>query len=118
LWTKKESVFVKNAENIMTEHRDTALIVENSLHRFRLVIPILILFGLLTFDWIRSPKDQLSSHLTVILFDEYKVSLSNKLPFIKCRFEETCSDYARRAFIERGFVGGLVTTFGRITECF
>jgi hypothetical protein len=100
------------------EHQNTAPIAGNRLHRLRLVILILMGFSLFAFDWNKLPKDQLSTHLTVILIDKYKVRISDKLPFIKCRFEESCSDFARRAFVEKGFVAGLVTTFGRINKCF
>ena len=34
-----------------------------------------------------------------------------------CRFTPTCSEYARQAFLKRGFFVGLILSIGRIFRC-
>lgn len=102
----------------MMEHQHTAPISVNRLYKLRLIIPILLLFSLLALDWNRSPKDQLSTYFTIILIDKYKLNISKRISFIKCTFEENCSNFGKKAFIEKGFVGGFAETFRRINNCF
>lgn len=54
--------------------------------------------------------------LIVILLKAYKLLVS---PFLTggCRFQPTCSEYAKDAFQKRGFFIGLTLTFKRVIKC-
>ncbi|MEM7050202.1 MAG: membrane protein insertion efficiency factor YidD [Acidobacteriota bacterium] len=54
--------------------------------------------------------------MTVFFLDSYKRWLSPLLPRA-CRFSPTCSEYARLAFIDHGFLGGSWRTVARVMRC-
>lgn len=56
------------------------------------------------------------ARLSVALLDVYKRFLSPLLPRA-CRFEPTCSVYAREAFVRYGFWRGLGLTGRRLSRC-
>lgn len=58
----------------------------------------------------------LSARLAVALIRLYKVVLSPVLPRA-CRFEPTCSVYAREAIERHGFLAGGRLAFGRLLRC-
>lgn len=66
----------------------------------------------------RPLAEQVSARAAIRLIDEYQHSISGKIPFIHCRFAETCSMYAMRAFATKGFIGGFTDTVHRLQMCF
>ena len=46
----------------------------------------------------------------------YQLTLASLVPG-SCRFEPSCSSYARQAFIDHGAVKGATLTVGRIARC-
>jgi len=58
----------------------------------------------------------MSVRLAVALLTGYKLLISPFLPR-SCRFAPTCSEYARLALIEHGFVRGLGLGVWRLLRC-
>ncbi|HKA36010.1 MAG TPA: membrane protein insertion efficiency factor YidD [Thermoanaerobaculia bacterium] len=56
------------------------------------------------------------TRLIVAILDFYKRAISPWLP-PACRFEPTCSVYAREAFLRYGFARGVFLTLRRLMRC-
>lgn len=54
--------------------------------------------------------------LADVLIRGYQLLLRPLLPAV-CRFEPSCSDYAREALRSRGFIGGIWLSMRRIARC-
>jgi len=61
------------------------------------------------------PGDSLT-RLVVAILDFYKRAISPWLP-PACRFEPTCSVYAREAFLRHGLAKGAYLTLRRLMRC-
>ena len=81
---------------------------------FFLLIIVLVIFD----NIINPPFDQPSSHLVLLLFDEYDNTLSGiKKPKDRWRFIPTCSDYMGRAVLKHGSIIGVIKGVFRLTRC-
>ena len=58
----------------------------------------------------------LLKHIFLLLIRLYQGLLSPFLPN-SCRFQPTCSEYAKQAFIKHGFFKGFRLAIRRITRC-
>mgnify|MGYP000523516946 FL=1 len=58
----------------------------------------------------------LLKHLFLLLIRLYQALLSPFLPN-SCRFQPTCSEYAKQAFIKYGFFKGFRLAIRRISRC-
>lgn len=56
------------------------------------------------------------SIIVIDLIEIYQVYVSDKVPF-KCRYEVTCSEYAKQAIKKHGLKKGIVLSFKRIHSC-
>ena len=56
------------------------------------------------------------SRLAVAVLDGYKRRISPLLPR-SCRFTPTCSEYARLAILQYGFLRGSALAAGRLLRC-
>ena len=67
----------------------------------------------------RSPDRQVGARLAAGLIDGYQSTLSKAMPSlgVQCRFEPTCSHYAKAAIQHRGLVPGLGAAAWRILRC-
>ena len=92
----------------------SARIVENKPINIAFVI---LLAGLFVLDWSKSPVQQLSTCVTVRTIEVYQDVISAKVPFVHCRYRESCSHFAKRNFEQKGFVRGLKATVGRLMNC-
>jgi len=109
---------VAYAKDIMIEQcRTHELKLRAYLLRF-VVTVLLIATIAITVDSFRQPSDQLSSRLAVSCITLYQRKISGKLPYVHCRHRETCSNYSKRVFQERGFWGGLYLSAKRLNHCF
>ena len=78
----------------------------------------LILFILM--DNTRPPVDQVMVRISVGFIDGYKSGLSRplgKAGINPCRFEPTCSRYAREALLKYGFLEGSRLACWRVLRC-
>lgn len=57
-----------------------------------------------------------AARLLVLLVDAYRMVLS-PLFFGSCRFEPSCSAYAREALVRHGALRGLALTLRRLSRC-
>lgn len=79
---------------------------------------VAVLIMLLAVDVRRPPTDQFSTRAALGLINEYQVYVSARIPFVRCRYPESCSAYAKRVFRDYGFRRGLYLSFQRIQSCF
>ncbi len=68
-------------------------------------------------DWRREPLEQVSTRMAITAIEGYQHHLSGEIPFIHCRFVETCSEYSKRVLREHGFPEGIWLTFLRLCNC-
>jgi uncharacterized protein len=61
-------------------------------------------------------SDSAAARLTVAALDFYKRRISPLLP-AACRFEPTCSVYAREAIARHGLARGAAMAAGRLLRC-
>ncbi|HWZ85019.1 MAG TPA: membrane protein insertion efficiency factor YidD [Thermoanaerobaculia bacterium] len=89
--------------------------------RATLVGPILVaVLGLAVGDALRPPSDQASARLAVGVIDVYRATISPALAstgIVHCRFQPTCSAYAREAIQRYGSPRGVALAAGRILRC-
>jgi hypothetical protein len=57
------------------------------------------------------------SKIAIELIEVYQNHLSDKVPFVKCKYQVTCSEYAKKAIKEQGLRKGIVLSFKRIHSC-
>lgn len=55
--------------------------------------------------------------LAVKLIDVYQHHVSDKIPFIKCKYKISCSEYSKNAIKEHGLRKGIILSFKRINSC-
>lgn len=77
------------------------------------------LLATLVWDLGRCPEDQWSAKALLTGLDLYQASLS---PFmatagVRCRFEPTCSHYAKAVIQQEGALGGSWRTVHRLVRC-
>lgn len=84
-----------------------------------LLAVLLLLAALLAIDLARPPARQASARLLLRAIAVYQARLSPWLPAlgVRCRFEPTCSQYARATIARRGALRGLPRALGRILRC-
>ena len=81
------------------------------------------LLGLLLFvlvqDLSRSPQKQWTTKILVTAIDLYQGNISGRLQRlgVRCRFQPTCSHYARTSIIERGALVGTSKAVFRLLRC-
>jgi len=78
-----------------------------------------LLLVILAWDLRRSPSDQWTASLLVIGIDLYQRALSPRMADVgvKCRFEPTCSHYAKAAIRQDGAVEGSWRSLRRVARC-
>ena len=83
--------------------------------------PILAaVLGLAAGDSLRPASDQASARLAVGAIDVYRATVSPMLAdsgLVHCRFEPTCSAYAREAIARYGSPRGFTLAAGRVLRC-
>jgi putative membrane protein insertion efficiency factor len=83
----------------------------------------IVLAGLIGFvvgDSARPPSDQVVGRLAVVAIDAYRAIVSPVLArsgLVRCRFQPTCSAYAREAIEKYGLARGGYLTARRILRC-
>ena len=89
--------------------------------RPRLAAPLFAaVLGLAVGDALRPPADQLSAKAAIASIDVYRATLSPVLAksgLAKCKYEPTCSLYAREAIQRYGSPRGFALTAGRLLRC-
>lgn len=83
-----------------------------------LVLTAIACVTAMTVDVSRVPEQQFSSSAAVSVIETYQKHVSRCVPCISCRYEESCSRYCKRAFKERGFLGGIIASTVRVQSCF
>jgi len=69
-------------------------------------------------DLARPAEQQCSARLIVGFIGIYQQFVSPKLTrWVRCRYPETCSAYAKRMFETRGVIRGTVATYRRLKSC-
>jgi len=101
----------------MTATQNSARTVASPFVRRAVGVFLVVLLAAIVFDWQRPPAEQASAVAAVRAIEWYQENLSGKLTFIRCRFNVSCSEYAKRAFRDHGFVVGVTETFFRVTRC-
>lgn len=66
--------------------------------------------------WIKKQMHKLVTNFCLLLIRFYQLFLS-PLKGHCCRFEPTCSDYAKEAFLLHGIRKGAILTLKRILKC-
>ncbi|XPV75439.1 MAG: membrane protein insertion efficiency factor YidD [Desulfovibrio sp.] len=61
-------------------------------------------------------RRKLMRQLALMLIWIYQNCISPMLPGC-CRFVPSCSEYARQAYIQHGFIKGSILTFWRLLRC-
>ena len=89
--------------------------------RASLAAPLLAaLLGFVAGDALRPVHRQLTTRAAVGAIDAYRGSVSpalEKSGLITCRFDPTCSAYARQAILRYGSPHGLALATGRVLRC-
>lgn len=78
------------------------------------------LLGYIAGDACEPPGRQVSAGLAVGAIDVYRATLSPVLArtgIVRCRFQPTCSAYARAALSRYGIAKGMVLAAGRVLRC-
>ena len=78
-----------------------------------LFIVVSITFGYTTFE----SKARNGSEIAIELIEVYQDYLSDKVPFLTCKYQLTCSEYAKKAIKEHGLRKGIILSFKRIHSC-
>ncbi|MCY3966551.1 MAG: membrane protein insertion efficiency factor YidD [Acidobacteria bacterium] len=70
-------------------------------------------------DMARPPGRQLSARGVDALIGAYQATVSPVLTSlgVRCRFEPTCSEYARETIRQRGLAAGALRSLTRLTRC-
>jgi hypothetical protein len=55
--------------------------------------------------------------LAIKLIEGYQNYFSDKVPFIKCKYRISCSEYSKNAIKEHGLKKGIILSFKRINSC-
>ena len=89
--------------------------------RVGLALAIVAAFlGFAAGDAWQPPPKQLLTSAAVGAIDAYRATVSVALArtgIVRCRFQPTCSAYAREAFTRYGMPKGLVLATGRVLRC-
>lgn len=90
--------------------------------RSRGIAPLVLaaLLGLLVGDALKPPSEQAGARLAVAAIDGYRVTLSPLLSrsgLARCRFQPSCSAYAREAVARYGLPRGVLFAAGRLLRC-
>ncbi|WP_363322385.1 membrane protein insertion efficiency factor YidD [uncultured Pseudoteredinibacter sp.] len=56
-------------------------------------------------------------YLAFSLLDFYQISVSPMLTFVNCRYDVSCSEFARVSIAEFGVAEGVHMTFSRLLTC-
>ena len=83
-----------------------------------LVVLFLLIGGFVTYDLAQEPENQVTASAAILVINGYQATISGEISCIQCRYKETCSNYCKRSFKERGFLGGLVASVKRLQSCF
>jgi len=85
----------------------------------QLGIILSIATGLLAVDLLRPAAEQFSSKILLAAIDFHSEHLSSILnrTGAKCKFEPTCSDYAREAILKHGAFRGSILAVKRLARC-
>ena len=76
--------------------------------------------GFLIGDSARPAADQIGSRVAIAAVDVYRATASPvfaRTGLVRCRFEPTCSAYAREALARHGLAGGGWLTARRLLRC-
>lgn len=57
------------------------------------------------------------NEIAIELIEVYQNHLSGKIPFVKCKYQVTCSEYAKKTIKEHGLRKGIVLSFKRVHSC-
>jgi uncharacterized protein len=80
------------------------------------VLVLLLISGLL--DSLRRPQSQVTARLYVASIHGYQVAIRPLLsPYIRCRYQPTCSVYSAEAVERWGIRQGLLLTWRRVASC-
>ncbi len=84
-----------------------------------LVLAIVVVGGACGLDLLRLPENQLSARAAVALIDVYRTAMSPLLSRagVRCRFEPSCSEYARASIRARGVAAGGRRSLARLARC-
>jgi len=89
-------------------------------HASRTAAAFAAIIGFLAADtWMR-PREQLVTAGAVAVIDAYRATVSPvfaRTGLVRCRFEPTCSSYAREAIARYGFPRGFLMSAGRVLRC-
>ena len=88
------------------------------MNRRRILVVLFLLIGGFTYDLAQEPENQVTASAAIVVINGYQATISEEISCIQCRYKETCSNYCKRAFKERGFLGGLVASVKRLQSCF
>jgi hypothetical protein len=55
--------------------------------------------------------------LAIQLIDIYQHHVSDKIPFLKCKYKISCSEYSKNVIKEHGLRKGIILSFKRINSC-
>ena len=79
----------------------------------------LALVAIAAFDMARPPENQLSARGADALIGAYQATVSPLLSRagVRCRFEPTCSEYARETIRSRGLAAGALRSMARLVRC-
>jgi hypothetical protein len=86
--------------------------------KYKAIIAIAFLTAVTVFGYTSFEYKAISGSVFAIEFiDFYQLYVSDKIPFVKCKYQVTCSEYAKQAIKEHGLSKGIILSFKRIHSC-
>ena len=76
------------------------------------------LIFIIVIDVHKLPKKQLTSFIAIRIIKIYQKYISEKLPFIHCRYEISCSEYTMIQIREKGIYKGSLNGLKRVMSCY
>ena len=99
----------------MKAHKTSVPIVEKE---FKKIILAFLFFFFIFFSYAGLTRNIIKfDNLAIKLIEGYQYYLSDKIPFLKCKYKISCSEYSKNVIKEHGLKKGVVLSFKRINSC-
>lgn len=79
---------------------------------------IAFLISLFVIDSFNPPNKQCGSIIAINVIEFYQKKISNKMPYIKCRYKVSCSIYSKNEIKKNGVYKGAWICIKRLSRCF
>jgi putative component of membrane protein insertase Oxa1/YidC/SpoIIIJ protein YidD len=78
---------------------------------------LICILGVFALDTLRPVENQKTAVISIAAISAYQTHVSKHLPFVRCRYKESCSAFCKRSLKERGFWAGLYKSLCRLNSC-